>query len=153
MSMVSGLKNLHHWGRREGHTKHKKHKKRFATLLQCLFWRQISEEIYFFFFFNFLFVSFSRNKLPLLEGAEVKEKKKKKARRLGGHIWEVAIYFSANHSFWDFFFHLLSLFWKGGGKPWDVCSGKTRIPFILYVYKSLKTLESVMACKGVTVKL
>ena len=70
------------------------------------------------YFFYFLFVSFSRNNLPLLEGGEVKEKKKKKARRQGGHIERLLFIFPQPlilGLFFIIFFSPSFPFLEGGG--------------------------------------
>jgi hypothetical protein len=55
--------------------------------------------------------------LPLLEGGEVKEKKKKKARRQGGHIERLLFIFPQTTHFGTFFFSFFLFFGRGRGTP------------------------------------
>ena len=110
-----------------------------------------------FIFFYFFFCSFPFLEINCfsLRGGWGNRKEKEKSQ-IGGWTQEhcerlLFIFLHTNHFGTFLFLFFSSLFWEGG-IPWDISSGKTGLPFILFFYKSLKTLESLMACKGGTVK-
>ena len=104
------------------------------------------------YFFYFLFVSFSRNKLPLLEGGEVKKRKRKRPEGWVDTFERLLFIFLQTTHFGTFFSPSFP-FLEGGGDTMRRMQRQNTLTIYFIFYKSLKTLESVMACKGVTVKL